>query len=125
MESYHLYYTRKIELLKYKTHGENILASIDIIDYNAINDIMRGEMMACLTIRNLDDELKAKLRLQAAQHGCSMEEEVRSILRHALVPPATGDNFAACIHQRFESVYIESLDIPPRQEVRTPPDMGN
>ena len=33
--------------------------------------------MASLTIRNLDDELKALLRLQAARHGCSMEQEAR------------------------------------------------
>lgn len=29
--------------------------------------------MASLTIRNLDESLKTKLRLQSAQHGCSME----------------------------------------------------
>jgi len=38
--------------------------------------------MATMTIRNLDDELK--LRLRAARHGQSMEEEARSILRNAL-----------------------------------------
>ena len=36
--------------------------------------------MAAITIRNLDDEIKIRLRLQAAQHGCSMEQEVREIL---------------------------------------------
>lgn len=80
--------------------------------------------MACLTIRNLDDGLKTRLRLRAAQHGCSMEEEVRNMLRQSLLPSSMTSNFASCIHQRFESVYIESLPIPPRQEVRTPPDMG-
>lgn len=37
--------------------------------------------MAILTIRNIDDALKARLRLCAARHGRSMEEEVRQILR--------------------------------------------
>ncbi len=40
--------------------------------------------MAILTIRNLDNELKARLRVEAAQHGRSMKEEVREILRRAL-----------------------------------------
>ncbi|NBB89991.1 MAG: plasmid stabilization protein [Spirochaetes bacterium] len=40
--------------------------------------------MATLTIRNFDDELKSRLRVRAARHDHSMEEEARSILRNAL-----------------------------------------
>jgi len=40
--------------------------------------------MASITIRNLDDDLKAQLRVVAASHGRSMEEEARTILRLAL-----------------------------------------
>ncbi len=40
--------------------------------------------MATLTIRNIDDETKAKLRLRAARNGRSMEAEVRNLLRVAL-----------------------------------------
>ena len=39
--------------------------------------------MASLTVRQLDDKLKALLRLRAARHGRSMEDEVRTILRDA------------------------------------------
>ncbi|MFZ3357573.1 MAG: bifunctional phosphopantothenoylcysteine decarboxylase/phosphopantothenate synthase, partial [Xanthobacteraceae bacterium] len=39
--------------------------------------------MASLTVRQLDDKLKVKLRLRAARHGRSMEDEVRVILREA------------------------------------------
>ncbi|MBN8973826.1 MAG: bifunctional phosphopantothenoylcysteine decarboxylase/phosphopantothenate synthase, partial [Rhizobiales bacterium] len=39
--------------------------------------------MASLTIRKLDDAIKAELRLRAAQHGRSVEDEVRNILRDA------------------------------------------
>jgi phosphopantothenoylcysteine decarboxylase/phosphopantothenate--cysteine ligase len=39
--------------------------------------------MASLTVRQLDDKLKRLLRLRAAQHGRSMEHEVRVILRQA------------------------------------------
>ena len=40
--------------------------------------------MASITIRNLEDGLKARLRIRAAEHGRSMEEEVRCILRDVL-----------------------------------------
>ena len=40
--------------------------------------------MATLTIRNLDEHTKAQLRVQAARHGRSMEEEARTILRAAI-----------------------------------------
>lgn len=40
--------------------------------------------MATLTIRNLDDHVKQALREQAARHGVSMEEEVRTLLAKAV-----------------------------------------
>jgi plasmid stability protein len=40
--------------------------------------------MASITIRNLDDQVKEQLRVRAALHGVSMEEEARRILRTAL-----------------------------------------
>lgn len=80
--------------------------------------------MASLTIRNLDNDLKMKLRLRAAKRGCSMEAEVRNILSETLNAPTEEKNFAAAIRKRFESLYTESLPIPPRQAVRTPPDFN-
>jgi len=44
--------------------------------------------MASITIRQLDESLKQQLRLRAASHGRSMEDEVRTILRAAAVGPA-------------------------------------
>src|SRR3954469_8526670 len=41
--------------------------------------------MASITIRQLDDDLKRRLRLRAARNGRSMEDEVRTILRGAAV----------------------------------------
>ncbi len=41
--------------------------------------------MAALTNRNVDEAIKQSLRIRAAQHGVSMEEEARRILREALV----------------------------------------
>ena len=40
--------------------------------------------MSSITIRNLDDKLKASLRLRVARHGLPMEQEVRSILQSTL-----------------------------------------
>src|SRR5262245_51038059 len=45
-------------------------------------------LMASITIRQLDESLKQQLRLRAASHGRSMEDEVRTILRAAAVGPA-------------------------------------
>src|ERR1051325_3389446 len=47
--------------------------------------------MASLTVRQLDEALKKKLRLRAARNGRSVEDEVRTILRSAA---ADGDAFA-------------------------------
>jgi phosphopantothenoylcysteine decarboxylase / phosphopantothenate---cysteine ligase len=41
------------------------------------------QCMASITIRQLDEELKQRLRLRAARHGRSMEDEARTILRQA------------------------------------------
>ena len=42
--------------------------------------------MAMLTVRNIPDELHRALRARAAQHGHSMEAEVRGILESAVSP---------------------------------------
>lgn len=58
--------------------------------------------MASLTIRNIEDPLKARLRIRAAHHGRSMEDEARHILRAALTEerqPVT--DLGEAIHRRF------------------------
>lgn len=42
--------------------------------------------MASITIRNVPDEVHRALRVRAAQHGCSTEAEIRSILEQAARP---------------------------------------
>ena len=79
--------------------------------------------MASITIRNIDETLKSELRLQSARHGCSMESEVRNILRQVLMPSVAPSDFADRVRQRFAGLYADSLPIPERQAVRTPPDM--
>src|ERR1700693_3145367 len=48
-----------------------------------VSDIFAEPAMASLTVRQLDDKLKKLLRLRAARHGRSMEDEVRVILKEA------------------------------------------
>lgn len=76
--------------------------------------------MASLTIRNFDDELKARLRLQAAQHGWSMEQEAREILRRAVQVPSSGAGFAQRIHKRFAELDVQELPIPKRRAAHLP-----
>jgi plasmid stability protein len=58
--------------------------------------------MATMTIRGFDDQLKARLRVQAAIHGRSMEDEARDILRTALsVEPALGQSLVESIRARL------------------------
>lgn len=83
--------------------------------------------MATMTIRNLDDDLKARLRMRAARHGRSMEEEARSILRAALaqrVEDDSGASLYAAIRARVEPFGGIDLDLPPREPQRDPPDFG-
>ena len=72
--------------------------------------------MATLTIRNLDEGVKAQLRIEAARHGRSMEEEVRVILQNALVRTTSTTGFGSRIHQRFASLADKGLDLPDRTE---------
>lgn len=77
--------------------------------------------MAVLTIRNLDDALKQSLRIRAAQHGVSMEEEARRILREALLRVSQAPALGQRLKQRFAEVADAAFELPPRQMPRTPP----
>lgn len=72
--------------------------------------------MATLTIRNLDDDLKARLRVEAAQNGRSMEEEARSILRQALSKPKQAGGLGTRIHQLFAEIGGVELELPERSD---------
>lgn len=80
--------------------------------------------MATLTIRQLNDKTKLKLRVRAAHHGCSMEEEAREILRASLNAPTAPqpENLVEAIRRRF-APGIE-LELPKREAMREPPDFS-
>ena len=69
--------------------------------------------MGTLTIRNLDDSLKERLRVRAAVNGHSMEEEARLILRHA-IGGVSGPELWALSRQLFKDENGIDLQIPQR-----------
>ncbi len=78
--------------------------------------------MASITIRQLDDATKAQLRIQAAIHGRSMEDEARDILRSALnCEPSRQGNLASVIRARFAPLGGVELAAFPRAAMRAPP----
>ena len=81
--------------------------------------------MASITIRNIDESTKARLRARAARHKHSMEDEVRNILRAALSeePPAR-HNLAETIRRRFRPLGGVVLELPPREPMRGLPKLG-
>ena len=81
--------------------------------------------MASITIRRLDEKTKARLRIRAAQHGRSMEEEARTLLRTALRDDvAAAGNLADSIRSRFRRLGGVELRLPARQPMREPPAPG-
>jgi len=84
--------------------------------------IARVTRMASITIRNLDEQTKARLRVRAAHRKRSMEDEARNILRAALaaeaiMPASLGES----IRRRFRPLGGVELRLPPRGPMREPP----
>jgi plasmid stability protein len=76
-----------------------------------------------LTIRNVDPQLKARLRMRAARNERSMEEEVRAILRDAL--PAEQEETGADLADRIRALFspLGGFEMPelPEDFVPDPP----
>jgi len=82
----------------------------------------RAQPMASITLRNLDDQTKERLRVRAARQGRSMEDEARNILRAALAQDTKpARNLAQAIRNRFEPLGGVELELPEREPVREPP----
>jgi len=81
--------------------------------------------MASITIRNLDEQTKSRLRVRAAHHKRSMEEEARHILRVSLAEDRTiPGNLVEAIRRRFEPLGGVDLPLPAREPIREPPKPG-
>jgi antitoxin FitA len=74
--------------------------------------------MAAVSIRDLDDSVREKLRIRAARHGRSMEAEMRAILTAAVIDDGSRPGLFSALVNRFTSLGGVDLDLPDR---RTPP----
>jgi antitoxin FitA len=79
--------------------------------------------MSSITIRNLDPAIKERLRVRAAEHGHSMEAEVRRILQMALMGAARppGRNLYERVRARFAPLGCIDLELPEREPTREVP----
>ena len=77
--------------------------------------------MASITIRNLDDNVKTRLRVRTADNGRSMEEEARLILHDAVGCKPSSRNLASIIRAHFGPANGVDLELPPREPGREPP----
>jgi plasmid stability protein len=81
--------------------------------------------MASITIRDLDERTKSRLRIRAAHHSRSMEDEARTILRNALSEDAPqAKDLASAVHERFKPLGGVELVLAVREPMREPPKPG-
>jgi plasmid stability protein len=80
--------------------------------------------VVAITIRKLEESVKSRLRVRAAENGRSMEEEAREILKNALEPSAEPRvDLAAAIRRRFAATGGVDLPISPRDAIRQAPNL--
>ena len=84
------------------------------------------EVMAvsAVSIRNLDDRVKERLRLRAARHGRSMEAEMRAILTEAVSDPGEETGLFRALLDKFGELGGVELDIPARKARPRAADLG-
>lgn len=70
--------------------------------------------MAALSIRDLDDEVRERLRVRAAAHGRSMEAEIRDILTDAVSKQDESRGLLATLLDRIGEIGGVDLDLPTR-----------
>lgn len=81
--------------------------------------------MASITIRNLEEETKRRLKIRAAKHGRSMEEEARLILNSATTAqPGAAERLGSAIRSRVVKFGGIELELPAREPLRQPPDIS-
>lgn len=78
--------------------------------------------MAAIMVRNLDEDVKRRLRMRAARHGRSMEAEVRAILEETV---REQDNFAEALMETFGGLGGVDLEIPSRTARARPMEFGD
>ena len=82
------------------------------------------DAVAALSIRGLDDGVRDRLRIRAAQHGRSMEAEIRAILVDAVRDPAPATSLFAALLDRFGEMGGVELELPSRANVPRAADLS-
>ena len=80
--------------------------------------------MSAVSIRNLDDRVKERLRVRAARHGRSMEAEMRAILTDAVSESGEDTGLFQALLDRFGQLGGVDLDIPARATRPRAADLG-
>lgn len=75
--------------------------------------------MGTVTVRNIDEDVKRALRLRAARHGVSMEQEIRDILRETVTSgekprPRTGAEFFHEVRRLVDKHGAYEIELPAR-----------
>lgn len=82
--------------------------------------------MAATSVRGLDDEVLARLKVPAARHGRSMEAEARAILTDAALEAEEEPlNLAQAIRQCFSAVDGADVPMPARKDMPRAADLSN
>lgn len=77
--------------------------------------------MASLSVRKLDDNVYEQLRVRAAKHGVSMEEEARQIICQVVKAP---DRLSDVFRKYFGHDNGVNLDIPDHHKPHFPMDFN-
>jgi plasmid stability protein len=80
--------------------------------------------MAALSIRDLDDDVKERLRVRAARNGRSMEAEIRVILADAVREPSESEGLFTAMLDRFGQLGGVELELPARATAPRAPDFA-
>ncbi len=80
--------------------------------------------MAAVSIRNLDDTVRERLRIRAAANGRSMEAEMRAILVEAVREPEDSEGLLDALLARFGDLGGVDLDLPSRSAAPRAADFG-
>lgn len=80
----------------------------------SIDSIEGVIVLASISVRNLDDHVKERLRVRAARNGRSMESEIRAILEDTVREPADADGLFQTLLDRFGEIGGVELELPPR-----------
>jgi plasmid stability protein len=77
--------------------------------------------VAAFSIRNIDEDVKERLRLRAAGNGRSVEAEIRAILVEAVTPALPPAGLFVTLLDRFAGLGGVELDLPERTAARPAP----